>query len=275
MSRPSAAFPDAQRPWFHLQERKGSPFLLVPVPCPRHNYLGSTGQERGGPAAGATPHRPRGPRCSEAPPGKAPAIFETKYFLKPEKVRISKSTGPPAGSPSVTSLPVIFSSSSLRTSPQREEVSVSPGRRCDLTAPAATRSQGVTGRRRNRSPALRAGLHHATRPKGSQPWTRSWGRAAAQRPVCESHPGRPSPLTLGGFLTYVAEPHGTISRGFPGSHQPASSLPAGLSPLERGATSPPSLCCRGPAVTGWPGLGVGPDLGAAVPTPALPNEGGC
>lgn len=211
-------------------------------------------------------------RCLTGPGDRsAPRLLLEKHqlFLRqstsssPRKSTLVKARGPPAGSPSVTSLPVIFSSSSLRTSPQREEVSVSPGRRCDLTAPAATRSQGVTGRRGNQSPARRAGLHHGTRPKGSQPWTQPWGRAAAQRPVCKSHPGRLSPLALGGFLTCVAEPHGTTSRGVPGSHQPVSSLPAGPSPPERGATSPPGLCCRGPAVTGWLGLGVGPRPGGS------------
>ena len=57
----------------------------------------------------------QGPLTTSAPPGKAPAIFETKYFLEPEKVHISKSTGTASRPFLWLSLPVIFSSSFLHT----------------------------------------------------------------------------------------------------------------------------------------------------------------
>lgn len=81
-----------------------APFLLLSVPGPGHKYLGNIIQPAG------VPLGPRGTLSSEAPLGKAPAIFETKYFLKTEKVHISKSTGTASRSFLWISLLVIFSS---------------------------------------------------------------------------------------------------------------------------------------------------------------------
>lgn len=86
-----------------------------------------------------TAHSPK------APLGKAPAIFETKYFLRTEKVHISQSTGPRPCSSSAISFLVIFSSSFPQPAHESEEAGRVPRATLGLLVPAAP--AGIRGHR--------------------------------------------------------------------------------------------------------------------------------
>lgn len=137
---PSAVFPDARHPGFHPWEREGwngkgwdsRPAGLCPGPG--HPHLGRTGQDpAAGPGARLTGSRARSP----------PRLLLEKHqlFLKqstslsPRKSILVKARGLPPG-PSSGSLSRLFLAVPFSTpAMEREEASVSLGRRCDLMAP--------------------------------------------------------------------------------------------------------------------------------------------
>lgn len=127
-------FPDARHPGFHLQVREGDSLPAGLCRGPGHPHLGHIGKD---PAAGPGA-KLKGCRARSPPRlllEKHQLFLKQSTSLSPRKSILVKARGLPPG-PSSGSLSRLFLAVPFSTpAMEREEASVSLGRRCDLMAP--------------------------------------------------------------------------------------------------------------------------------------------